>query len=85
MVTLNIDIPARPWLAEQAMVRREPDWNKIYELCETFELKSIMKELDGLRTPADDLFSIPATSPTVEGNVDIQSENPEKFAPDLFA
>lgn len=85
LVTLNIDIPARPWLAEQAMVRREPDWNKIYELCENFELKSIMKELDGLRTPADDLFSIPATSPTVKENVDIQLDNSEKFAPDLFA
>ncbi len=81
LVTLNTAIPARPWLEDQALVRSEPDWNKIYELCETFELKSIMKEVDSLRPPADDLFAMPVA----KEQENIQSKQPEKFAPDLFA
>ena len=86
LVTLNTNIPARPWLEEQAMIRREPDWDKIYELCETLELKSIIKEIATLR-PANltnDLFTIPTISEQPHKKPAPESAQPEKFAPDLF-
>jgi 5'-3' exonuclease len=86
LVTLNTNIPDRPWLKEQAMIRREPDWDKIHELCETLELKSIVKEIETLRPAVvtDDLFAIPTASPQPTEKTATEPSQPEKFAPDLF-
>jgi DNA polymerase-1 len=86
LVTLNINIPNRPWLKADAMTRHEPDWDKIQQLCETLELKSIIKELDKLRPVAvtDDLFANANISPQAEDKMTIEAAQPEKFAPDLF-
>lgn len=86
LVTLNTAIPERPWLEDQAMDRREPDWNKIHQLCETLELKSIVKEIEALRTVpiVDDLFAMPQTPQPVKEASNPPSAKPEKFAPDLF-
>ncbi|MCF6174900.1 MAG: hypothetical protein L3J71_03950 [Victivallaceae bacterium] len=86
LVTLNTNIPDRPWLKEQAMIRREPDWDKIHELCETLELKSIVKEIETLRPAVvtGDLFAISAASPQPTEKTATEPSQPEKFAPDLF-
>ncbi len=89
LVTLKTDIPDKPWNSIETLYRQAPNWNKIAEICQALELKSILKELPA--TPSkitvppqeDDLFSaMPATKPNENDN----SPPPkiEKYAPDLF-
>lgn len=87
LVTLNTNIPERPWLETNALVRHKPNWNKVYDLCEKFELKSIVKELETLRPAVaveNELFDFVVSAEPVKDETIATPAKPEKFAPDLF-
>ena len=43
--SLNIDIPGKEELTSDTLTKKAPDWDKIAEMDEDLELKSIMKQI----------------------------------------
>lgn len=82
LVTLLTDIPEKTWCAENGIARREPNWEKILEMCEELELRAIAKEVTELAAPPD-LFGGGESSKEQKPQDDADS-GPDKFAPDLF-
>ncbi len=56
LIRLRRDLPER--LTGDELRRREPDWPRLLELCERYELRSITREVRGFY-PEDDLFAPP--------------------------
>ena len=80
LITLKTDVPDKPWGGLDTLSRKEPDWDKIREICESMELKSIIKELpEG--SGDTDLFTNNSHSETTTKQ---NKKESEKFAPDLF-
>jgi DNA polymerase-1 len=81
LITLKKDIDEKPWGELDTLHRKAPDWNKIREICERMELKSILKELPASNDPAD-LFAAPEET---DKSAPVQKEDEQKkYAPDLF-
>ena len=89
LITLKTEIQDKPWDAIETLSMKTPDWNKIAEICQELELRSILKELPGAQPESaippqeDDLFSTaPSMTPEKKGNP--PAAKSEKYAPDLF-
>jgi DNA polymerase-1 len=90
LITLKTEIQDKPWNDIETLSMKTPDWNKIVEICQELELKSILKELPGAKPETaifthqeDDLFSaIPAAAPEKPDNY--PAAKSEKYAPDFF-
>jgi DNA polymerase-1 len=80
LITLKVDVPDKPWGGLDTLARKTPDWEKIRNICEEMELKSLLKELP-VSTCANDLFSnVSNTEPPEKKD----AEDTKKFSPDLF-
>lgn len=72
LVTLKKDVPEAPWRKDTSLLnKKKPDWQEIAAICEELELKSIMREIESFPGRAE------------QSNAQ-QSDNGEKFTPDLF-
>ena len=81
LITLKTDVPDKPWGTLDSLARKEPDWDKIRNICEEMELKSILKELPETTDSGDLFSSAPAVPVKTKKVID---NKPQKFAPDLF-
>lgn len=75
LVTLRSQLPEMPWREHpESLQRTEPDWDKLRELCDKFNMRSVRQEIDGLAgAPV-----LPLAEPE-SGHA-----QPDKFTPDLF-
>ncbi len=91
LITLCSKIDDQPWDGVSSLMRRQPDWERIRQICTKMELNSILKELPtehmqpvNIKDAAPhqpDFFSSPSsTIATKEASESRQN----KFAPDLF-
>lgn len=74
LVTLRTQLPKKPWSAPEGLKRSEPDWDKLREFCDEYNLRRIRQDIDTLTgTP-----EAPVPEPVEEHT------RSDKFTPDLF-
>jgi DNA polymerase-1 len=84
LITLKTDVPNKPWGAVDTLTRTSPDWDKIRNICEEMELKSLLRDLPG-GSQEPDLFSQSASPPPARPESKPAAKpKSDKFAPDLF-
>jgi DNA polymerase-1 len=78
LIRLATDIPEGEWQNLEAIKRNPPDWNKIREIAERLELKSIVKEIDEIAPKTND------PSPELIIADDKKDEESDSYIPDMF-
>ena len=81
LITLKTDVPDKPWNGVDSLARKTPDWDKIRNICEEMELKSLLRDLPG-GNQEPDLFS--QSAPPKKPKANKAKPESDKFAPDLF-
>jgi DNA polymerase-1 len=80
LITLKSDLPEDSWKELSTIKRSQPDWNKLSELCEELELRSIKKEVEEMAS------ALPVLEEKKEADPEPKEEKkePEGYTPDLF-
>ncbi len=91
LIRLRTDLPAAYADLETVCRRRPPDWERIRAICETMELRSVLRELPAeagdTPTDPDDLFAAPAApvpAPATAPAAPPSKAEPQAEQPDLF-
>ena len=73
LVRLRTDIPEPEWQANPACLSRtEPDWDRLREIFQKYNMRSLVKELDGMSLMQ------------VEKSSESEPNQPDMFTPDMF-